>query len=374
MFEKIADILNTDLHPLSNANQQEAYIYQRFLRDTERIVPAQPPMFVVSFDSIEHLPAKAQYYCRLIDNDLTYCLNHYYAEIAAIPSANRVAYWHYQVRAAIAALISQYNDALKYNNFSAEDIYSEDSFTNSSNEHIFTLIAYYALASLAGTYIQLLHIFQPYLEEYTDKPLPSPFDFIFDVLDAELPMQVIIQTKKANKPTASSSTPKSQPKPATPRVHPTSHNTSSNTQPAISQSEIEYAKSLSIPERKKWVFKQCIIAIQKPSLDHAYIQYAQDWRIIQRLLFEHNIITKENANTAFINYLNNLGITISKMPKPTDLSAYNGVLSKSTTNYPKWQKEDNAPQEKFNRFLSIAETFMQHYEYYGLLVGYLRKQ
>ena len=373
MFEKIADILNTDLHPLSDANQQEAFIYQRFLRDTERIVPAQPLMFVVSFDSIEHLPAKAQYYCRLIDNDLTYCLNHYYAEIAAIPSTNRVAYWHYQVRTAIAALINQYNDALKYNNLSAEDIYSEDSFTNSSNEHIFTLIAYYAMASLAGTYIQLLHIFQPYLEEYADKTLPSPFDFIFEVLDAELPMQVNIQTKTANKSANSSPAPKPLSKPTTPRVHPTSHKTSSDKQPSVSQSEIEYAKSLSIPERKKWVFKQCIIAIQKPSLDHAYIQYAQDWRIIQRLLYEHNIIIKENANTAFINYLNNLGITISKMPKPTDLSAYNGVLSKDTPNYPKWQKVENTRQDKFNRFMAIAQTFMQTYEHYGLLVDYLRK-
>ena len=205
MLDTIKSILNSNMHPLQPKNLQGAHIYLQYLNSTDTVAPIYSSIYHVEFQQMPNCPSKAKYYFRLIHNDITQCLNHYYKESQAQPPTDSVEYWHYSFHKLIAELITHFQESINLHNLSLQETLKVTDYTNDKENEIYTLICYYAIAMLAACYMQWLNIFESVLLPDTNRPT-TPQEFIFDTLQIEIPKEIIIKDLNAKTPTKDAQT------------------------------------------------------------------------------------------------------------------------------------------------------------------------
>lgn len=197
MLDTIENILNGNQYPLLRANRQEAYVYRQFLQDTPSVAPNYSPLYKVEFRHIAHHPYKVRYYFRLINNDIYTHLNQFFAQYSE-QNKLQIPYHHRQIRSVIEEYISHFYEKLQQQPAS-DDLLTAPP-TSLSEAQMFTIICYYAIASLACAYMQYGLHFRQYLPK--DFQWQTPQDFIYDVLQCEFPKEILIHDLNAPQDTA----------------------------------------------------------------------------------------------------------------------------------------------------------------------------
>lgn len=186
MFDTIRNILKGDQHPLLKSNKREAYVYRQFLQDAPNIIPNYTPIYKVNFQNIEHHPYKIRYYFRLITNDIYNNLNRVFAQQS---NDLIIQYQHQEIKQAIEEYIYNFHEKIAQQKQTAALLSAPPS--NYTEEQMFAIICYYALASLACAYMQYIDHFKQNLA--LTNPPTTPQDFIYDTLQIEFPKEILIK-------------------------------------------------------------------------------------------------------------------------------------------------------------------------------------
>lgn len=193
MFDTIQSILNGERHPLHHDNCLPAHIYRQYLETTETVVPTFPFLYNVNFRHLGFAPYKAKYYFRLIHNEITDCLNYYHKEAQTKPTPDSVIYWHYGLNRLVAEYITHFHQLTYFHPITLLEVINQQDFRRDGDSKTYPLICYYAIAMLAVCYLQWLYIFREFLPVEMMRPA-TPEEFIFDVLQTNLPEEIYISS------------------------------------------------------------------------------------------------------------------------------------------------------------------------------------
>lgn len=180
MFDTIFSILRSEQQPWLPKNLHDDRHYQQLVNDTE-LIPCSNPLYRLDIHDVMYVPPMAQYYQRLVGNELNSWLNNQWAEKCLGLTDNQIRYRHSIYSNVFDELLNHTDQIIHNTGYSYDSVAGRNvSYQTDAQAKICTLICYYIQAALVITYLTWQDYFHSSLppQDIFDSPEQLAFHFL----------------------------------------------------------------------------------------------------------------------------------------------------------------------------------------------------